>query len=97
MATTAAAVILQRVRAGTVSPFDAPAIAREAARLYGTAAQGVLEHIAKGTDGIGGSVTDPDATIPVATLEELRRMLRSGRSCAGDDKVSATRRCCWRL
>lgn len=65
------------IRSGQLSPFSAIEIIRAATNIGADldAVESIIEEIAKGADGIGGTADD---LIPVSTVEILRTLLHSG-------------------
>lgn len=65
------------IRTGNLNPFSAIEIIRAATNIGADlgAVESIVEEIAKGADGVGGTADD---LIPAATLEILKTLLRSG-------------------
>lgn len=65
------------IRSGQLSPFSAIEIIRAATNIGADldAVESIIEEIAKGADGIGGTADD---LIPASTMEILRTLLHSG-------------------
>lgn len=69
--------IRDMIRSGNLNPFSAIDIIRAATKIGASrdAVEEIVTEVAKGADGIGGTEDD---LIPMATLDILRTLLRSG-------------------